>query len=255
MIRADLEAGWVEIDSPEGIYRYPLGSAEAFSILSRAWLRSGWDTKYVYSFTWMGRPIIQLPEDMVRIQEVIYRVRPDVLIETGVAHGGSLVFYASLFKAMGRGRVIGVDIEIRPHNRKAIESHELFPLVELIEGDSIDPGIVARVKASVRPKDRVMVVLDSRHTKAHVLAELKAYSSLVSPGSYIVATDGIMGELVGAPRSTADWGWNNPKEAAAEFVRETAGFALEEPAFQFNEGVICERVTYWPGAFVRRVPE
>ena len=252
MIKIDLEAGWVESDAGGGAQRFPLASAQAFAILSRAWLRASWDTKYVYSFTWMGRPIIQLPEDMIRIQEVIYRVRPDALIETGVAHGGSLVFYASLFKAMGNGRVIGVDIEIRPHNRKAIEEHELFPLIELVEGDSIDPSVVARVKALVRPSERVIVVLDSRHTKAHVLAELRAYSPLVSPGSYIVATDGIMGDLVGAPRSAEDWGWNNPKAAAAEFVRESRDFVLEEPAFPFNEGLIRERVTYWPGAFLRR---
>src|SRR6476620_8360621 len=108
-----------------------IGSEEAFRILSKAWLRSGWDTKYVYGFSWMGRPVIQLPEDMIRIQELIYAVKPDVVIETGVAHGGSLIFYASLLTAMGRGRVIGVDIEIRPHNRKAIESHEMAHLIEL----------------------------------------------------------------------------------------------------------------------------
>lgn len=100
---------------------YGIGTPEGFAVLSRLWLRSGWDTKYVYSFSWMGRPVIQLPEDMIRIQDLIYAVKPDVVIETGVAHGGSLVFYASLLKAMGCGRVIGVDIEIRPHNRKAIE--------------------------------------------------------------------------------------------------------------------------------------
>ncbi len=248
----DFDAGTVEASGTEGTSVHPLGSAAAFALISKAWIRSGWDTKYVYSFTWMGRPIIQLPEDMVRIQEVIYGLRPDVLIETGIAHGGSLMFYASLLKAMGRGRVIGVDLEIRPRNRKAIEEHELFPLIELIEGDSIQPRIVDRVKASVQPSERVMIVLDSRHTKEHVLAELNAYSPLVSPGSYIIATDGIMGDLVGAPRTAADWGWNNPKEAAAEFVRDNREFVLEEPAFPFNEGMIHERVTYWPGAWLRR---
>ena len=115
---------------------YGIGTPEAFALLSRLWLRAGWDTKYVYSFSWLGRPMIQLPEDMLRMQEVIYQVKPDVIIETGVAHGGSLVFHASLCHAMGRGRVIGVDIEIRPHNREAIEAHELFDLITLIEGDS-----------------------------------------------------------------------------------------------------------------------
>ena len=114
VISIDLENGIVEEKTADRLSRYALNSAEAFKLISKAWLRCGWDTKYVYSFTWMGRPIIQLPEDMVRIQEIIYRVRPDVLIETGVAHGGSLVFYASLLKAMGKGRVIGVDIDPTP---------------------------------------------------------------------------------------------------------------------------------------------
>src|SRR5678815_3421901 len=119
---------------------YGIGSPEAFRILSKLWLRSGWDAKYVYSFTWLGRPIIQLPEDLLRLQEVIYRVKPDVIIETGVAHGGSLIFYASLCKAMAKGRVIGVDVEIRAYNRSAIEAHELSSYITLIEGDSIAPS-------------------------------------------------------------------------------------------------------------------
>lgn len=252
MIRIDLEGGTVSEDRADGTVTHALGSPEGFAIVSRAWLRSGWDTKYVYGFSWMGRPIIQLPEDMVRIQEVVYRVKPDVVLETGIAHGGSLIFYASLFKAMGRGRVIGVDVEIRPHNRKAIEQHEMFPLIDLIEGDSVAPDTVARARSLLRPGDRVLVVLDARHTRDHVLAELRAYAPLVTPGSYIVATDGIMGDLVGAPRSSPDWGWNNPKEAALEFARSDDRFVLEEPVFPFNEGIIRDRVTYWPGAYLRR---
>lgn len=229
-----------------------IGSPEAFRILSQVWLRSGWDTEYVYSFTWLGRPIIQLPEDMIRIQEVIYQVKPDVIIETGIAHGGSLIFYASLCKCMGRGRVIGIDIEIRPHNRKAIEAHELFEYITLVEGNSIDKHIVTTVKALVDPGEEVVVILDSNHTKQHVFGELRAYSELVSVGSYIVACDGIMENLVGVPRSSEDWSWNNPKAAAAEFVKENDSFFIEEPEFPFNEGIITERVTYWPSAFLRK---
>ena len=171
----------------------------------------------------MGRPIIQLPEDVLRIQEVIYRVQPDVIIETGVAHGGSLIFYASLFKAMGRGRVIGIDIEIRPHNRRAIEAHEMKPLITLIEGSSIEPSIVEQVRALITPGETVLVLLDSNHTKAHVLAELEAYGPFVTPGSYIVATDGIMKEVAGAPRTGPDWDWNNPLDAAREFAAKHPG--------------------------------
>ena len=232
---------------------YNIGSIEAFSIISKLWLRSGWDTKYVYSFSWLGRPIIQLPEDMIKIQEVIYRVKPDVIIETGIAHGGTLVFFASLCKAINRGRVIGIDIEIRPHNRKAIEEHELFEYITLVEGNSIDEHIVNSVKAMMKPGERGFVLLDSNHSKQHVLAELNAYSDLVATDSYIVAEDGIMGSLVGAPRSSEDWSWNNPKAAAEEFVKSHDDFIIEEPEFPFNEGLICERVTYWPSAFLRRI--
>jgi cephalosporin hydroxylase len=243
----------ITISGLEGEKRYGIGTPEAFRILSGLWLRSGWDTKYVYSFTWLGRPIIQLPEDMMRIQEVIYAVQPDVIIETGVAHGGSLVFYATLCKALGKGRVIGVDIEIRPHNRRAMESHPLFPFITLIEGNSVDQLVVDKVKALVQPGESVLVMLDSCHTKAHVLAELEAYAPLVSVGSYIVAADGIMEHLVGAPRTQPDWSWNNPRQAALEFVSRHPEFVIDEPAFPFNEGSIVERVTYWPNGFIKRI--
>jgi cephalosporin hydroxylase len=253
MIRIDKERRMVFEQGADGEVGYPFASQEAFRIVSEAWLQCGWDTKYVYSFTWMGRPLIQNPEDLLRIQEVIYRVKPDVLIETGVAHGGSLIFYASLFKAMGRGRVIGVDVEIRPHNRKAIEAHELFPLITLVEGDSIAPATINRVKALLQPGEKVFLVLDSKHAKNHVLGELRAYAELVSVNSYAVVEDGIMERLVGAPRAMSDWGWNNPKAAALEFVEERRDFAVEEPEFPFNEGMVRERVSYWPSAYLRRI--
>jgi len=230
-----------------------IGTNEAFAVISNAWLRSGWDNKHVYSFTWFGRPIIQLPEDMVRLQEVIYAVQPDVIIETGIAHGGSLVFYASLCKAMGRGRVVGIDIEIRPHNRQALEAHPLFPLITLIEGSSIDPEVVNRVQAQIQPGETVLVLLDSCHTKQHVLDELNAYSPLVTRGSYIVAMDGIMEQVAGAPRTEADWAWNNPRAAALEFVNGNSDFVIEDPPFQFNEGNISKAITYWPGGYIKRV--
>jgi cephalosporin hydroxylase len=248
----DTEQKRLTIQRGDEPVEYPLYSPEAFSALSEVWLKVGWGVKYTYGFTWMGRPIIQLPDDMVRIQEVIYRVRPDVVIETGVAHGGSLIFYASLFKAMGLGRVIGVDIEIRPHNRKAIESHELSSYITLVEGSSIDPAIVDRVAAQIRPGERALVILDSNHSKQHVADELAAYAPLVSPGSYIVATDGIMQILHDVPRGKPEWTHDNPTAAAAEFAAAHPEFALEEPPFPFNEGEIKERVTHWPGAYLRR---
>lgn len=244
----------IKVQNKDGSTReFHIGSPEGFEVLSKLWLRSGWDTKYVYSFSWMGRPIIQLPEDMMRIQEVIYSIKPDVVIETGIAHGGSLIFYAGLFKAMKKGRVVGIDIEIRPHNRKAIEAHEMSDIITMIEGSSVATDVVAKVKAQVKPGETTIVLLDSNHSRAHVLAELHAYADLVSVGSYIVACDGIMQDVVGAPRTEADWLTNNPQTAVKEFLAERKDFVLEEPAFPFNEGTIKQRVTYWPNAFLRRV--
>lgn len=248
-----IDGDTVTVRDESGVERtLSLGSPESFLLLSELWLRAGWDTKYVYSFTWLGRPMIQLPEDMIRIQEVIYASKPSVIIETGVAHGGSLVFFASLLGAMGGGRVIGVDIEIRPHNREALETHTLWPAITLIEGSSIDREVSAEVQRKLAPEDHVMVVLDSNHSKAHVLAELEAYGPMVSPGSYIVVCDGIMEKLVGAPRSREDWNWNNPRQAALEFAQKRDDFDLVEPEFAFNEGSIRERVTYWPDCFLRK---
>ena len=248
----DTDAKTLSVETSGKSDELPLYSAEAFSALSAAWIKVGWGVKYTYGFSWMGRPMIQLPDDMIRIQEVIYRVRPDVLIETGVAHGGSLVFYASLFKAMGKGRVVGVDIEIRPHNRKAIEAHELTPYIALVEGSSIAPVIVEAVKNLVKPGETVMVVLDSNHSKKHVAAELAAYAPIVTAGSYIVATDGVMRSVYDAPGGKPEWTTDNPTAAAAEFAQAHRDFSLEEPSFPFNEGQVTERITHWPGAYLRR---
>ena len=231
---------------------WPLYSNAAFELISHQWLKVGWNQKYPYTFTWLGRPVIQLPEDLIRAQEVIYRVKPDVIVETGIAHGGSLVFYASLCRAMGKGRVIGVDVEIRPHNRKAIEAHDLFPLLTLIEGSSTDPAIVQQVKALIRPGETVLVILDSDHSKAHVSKELEAYHSLITPGSYLVATDGSMKDLYDVPRGKADWSWNHPTAAAAEFAQQHPEFVIEQPAWAFNESPLSKNITHWPGAWLRR---
>jgi cephalosporin hydroxylase len=210
--------------------------------------------KHPYTFTWLGRPVIQLPEDLMRMQELVFRVQPDVIVETGVAHGGSLIFYATLCKALGRGRVVGVDIEIRPRNRAAIEEHALFPLITLIEGDSGADAIVARVRECIADGDRVLVFLDSNHSKEHVLRELRAYAPLVTVDSYIVAMDGyIMGLVAGGPRTGADWTTNNAKAAAEAFAREDSRFELAEPPFLFNEALIHEAVSYGRGGTLRRL--
>lgn len=253
MITIDEENNTVIIQNGSEVTQLPMKSPAAFEAVSKAWLRCGWDVKHVYTFTWMGRPVIQLPEDMLRIQEVIHRVQPDVLIETGVAHGGSLIFYASLFKAMEKGRVIGVDIEIRPHNRAAIEAHPMSPLITLVEGSSTSPATIEQIKAQIKPGETVMVVLDSCHSYQHVLNELEAYAPLVTEGSYIVATDGIMKDVVGAPRSQADWATNNPHQAATDFAVSHPEFINQQPQWLFNESEgLINNITYWPGAWLKR---
>jgi cephalosporin hydroxylase len=234
------------------IRTFDLYSKDAFEIISNQWLKIGWNQKYSYTFSWMGRPIIQMPEDMIRIQEVIYQIKPDVIIETGVAQGGSLIFYASLCKSMENGRVIGIDIEIRPHNRKAIEAHEMSPFITLVEGSSTAPNIVERVKSLIKPGEKVMMILDSCHSKEHVLNELEAYCDIVTPGSYIIATDGIMMDLFDVPRGRPEWIGDNPAAAAAEFAEKHPEFLVEQPTWPFNESGLSENITHWPGAWLKR---
>lgn len=233
--------------------RLDLYGKEAFELISELWLKTSWHQKYSYTFTWLGRPIIQHPEDLVRLQEAIFTLRPDVVIETGVAHGGSLIFYASLLKAMGSdGRVVGIDIDIRPRNRDAIESHPLASYISLLEGDSAAPEVVNRASAFVRPGDKVLVILDSSHARAHVAKELEAYAPLVSPGSYIVATDGIMGLVHDTPRGKPEWISDNPTQAAKDFAARHPEFVLEEPKWRFNESGLDRTITAWPGAWLKR---
>jgi cephalosporin hydroxylase len=187
------------------------------------------------------------------MQELVYQVKPDVIIETGVAHGGGQVFFASLCKAMGKGRVIGVDIEIRPHSRAALEAHDLSPLITLIEGSSTDQAVVKKVKAKIRPNEKVLVLLDANHTKDHVLKELEAYGPLVGVGSYIIAADGIMKQLAGAPRTKPEWTWDNPKSAVTEFLARHPEFKPAPQPQPFNEGMISRPVTYWPDGYLRRI--
>ena len=252
-LQIDTDALTLTLEEPGGSRVLPLYSKEAFEHVSRLWVETGWAMKHTYTFSWLGRPVIQLPEDMIRSQEVVFRERPTVIIETGVAHGGSLVYWASLLRVMGGGRVVGVDVEIRPHNRAAIEAHFLAEDITLIEGDSVSADTVSRVRALMGPAERVMVFLDSNHSKAHVRAELEAYAPLVSVGSYIVATDGVMQWVSRAPRASADWTWNNPSEAAKEFAYAHPEFVLEEPAWAFNESTLTEAITHWPSAWLKRV--
>jgi len=186
------------------------------------------------------------------MQEVIYHIKPDVIIETGVAHGGSLIYYSSLCKAMDKGRVIGIDIEIRPHNRLAIEQHPLSERITLVEGCSTAPEIVAQVKSMIKPAETVLVILDSNHTYAHVYDELEAYADIVTKGSYIVATDGVMLEVADVPRGNSEWVTDNPTFAARDFAQKRPEFVIEQPSWPFNESQLDQNITHWPGAWLKR---
>ncbi len=252
-IQIDTEKNVLTIEEKNSSREVDLYSREAFEIVSRQWVRVGWNQKYQYSFSWFGRPVIQLPEDMIRMQEAIYRLKPDLIIETGIAHGGSLIFYASLCKAIGSGRVLGVDIEIRSHNRKAIEEHELSSFITMIEGSSIDRKVVEKVKQQAQGCKTVLVILDSNHTYEHVYGELEAYHEVVTPGSYIVATDGIMRDLHDVPRAGKNWIEDNPARAAQNFAMKHPEFVIEQPAWPFNESELSNNITHWPDAWLRRV--
>lgn len=251
-ITLDTESKTLSIKENQKERTFPLYSKESFELISRHWLKVGWNQKHIYTFSWMGRPVIQLPEDMMRIQEVIFNLKPDLIIETGVAHGGSLIFYSSLCKAMEKGRVVGIDIEIRPHNRSAIEAHPLSDRITLIEGSSTAPKVVEQVHSLVKPGETVLVILDSNHSYQHVMDELNAYAPLVTPGSYIVATDGIMLDLTDVPRGHASWLKDNPAQASLDFVAKNSEFVIEQPAWSFNESELDQNITHWPHAWIKR---
>lgn len=251
-VEIDTDARSLTIEGPDGRREVPLYSSEGFGLLSDLWVQVGWNERYPYTFSWLGRPVIQLPEDLVRLQEVVWTLRPDVILETGVAHGGSAVFLAGLCRLLGRGRVIAVDIEIRPHNRSAIEAHPLADLITLIEGDSISPVVIDEVTRTVGDASTVLVILDSDHTRAHVLGELEGYGPLVTPGSWIVATDGIMRDLAITPRGDVGWVDDNPAAAARDFLATHPEFELAPPPWPFNESELEKAVTHWPDSWLRR---
>ena len=185
--------------------------------------------RYSYNFTWMGRPIIQFPQDIVALQEIVWAVKPDLIVETGIAHGGSLIFSASLLELIGgAGEVIGIDIDIRPHNRREIESHPLFKRITLLEGSSIDDAIAARVAERARGKKRPLVILDSNHSHEHVRRELDIYSPLVRKGSYLVVCDTVIEDMPAELCDGRPWGkGDNPKTAVHEFLGRNRRFAID----------------------------
>ena len=196
--------------------------------LSRIWLREITPHKYAYNFKWMGRPIIQLPQDMMAMQEILWDVKPDLVIEAGIAHGGSILYYASILELLGHGEVIGIDVDIRAHNRAAIEAHPMSNRVRLIEGSSIAQEVIEKVRGLAEGK-RAVVVLDSNHTHDHVLAELLAYAPLVCVGGYCVVMDTLIEDMPDRFFGDRPWGHgNNPKTAVHQFLSSHPGFEIDK---------------------------
>lgn len=251
-ITIDTDAATFQVEDDVRAGHHDLYSRQAFDIIAELWVKTGWVRKYSYGFSWLGRPIIQLPDDMLRIQEAIWQVRPDIIIETGIAHGGSLIFYASLMEMIGKGRVIGLDIDIRAHNRAAIEAHPMVKRITMIEGSSVAPEVVDQVKALIKPEDVVMLILDSNHSAAHVAAELEAYGDLVTPGSYILSQDGVMQLVAGSPRAPAEWATDNPITAVNGFLARHPEFELVKPARPFDETEQTPDCSHHPMGWLRR---
>ncbi|MBX9959821.1 MAG: cephalosporin hydroxylase family protein [Burkholderiaceae bacterium] len=236
---------------------------KSFRQLSRQWLQESMAKKYVYNFDWLGRPIIQYPQDMVAIQELVWRVRPDLIIETGIAHGGSLILSASMLAMLdmcdaieagatidprqSKRKVIGLDIDIREHNRAAIEAHPMASRIQMFQGSSIAPDVVQQVRAAAQGYKKVMVFLDSMHTHAHVLGELDAYATLVTPGSYCVVFDTFVDDM--PPKFFADRPWDvgdNPKTAVRAWLPKHPEFEVDAEMEQRLQ------VTVAPHGFLRR---
>jgi cephalosporin hydroxylase len=236
----------IKVTTAEGPQELDIYSPEGFKVLSNLFTRSGWQQKISYEPTWLGIPIIQTPEDIAMMQELIWKVRPDVIIECGVAHGGALVLYASILDMTGKGHVIGVDVEIRKYNRLALQSHVMSRRFTLIEGSSVDEATVKQVRDMIRPDDRVMVTLDSNHTAEHVAKELDLYSPLVTTDSYLVVFDGVMQVLTDAPGGSPTWATDNPWQATEEFLAKHSDFEVDP---YYNR----LKVTHCPGGFLRRV--
>jgi cephalosporin hydroxylase len=202
---------------------------------AHAFTRASVEPKYSYNFSWLGRPIIQYPQDIIAMQELICSIQPDLIIETGIAHGGSLIFSASMLELNAtcggpqNAEVLGVDIDIRAHNREAIEAHPMFKRISMIQGSSIAPEIIVQVKGRAAGKRRVLVCLDSNHTHDHVLAELEAYAPLTSVGSYCCVFDTIIDDMPADMYPERPWGpGNNPKTAVLQYLKTHPEFEIDK---------------------------
>jgi cephalosporin hydroxylase len=216
--------------------------------LSKKWFNHSVKYEYSYHFRWLGRPIIQYPQDILALQEIIWKVKPDLIIETGIARGGSLVFYASLLELIGKGKVLGIDIDIRYHSKKAIEKHKMFKRIIMIEGSSVAKEVVSKIKKVVKRYKKVMVCLDSLHTHDHVLKELSLYSKFVTKNSYLVVFDTCLEEMPKTFFKSKPWGrGNNPKTAVAAFLKIHKNFVIDKT---IEEKLL---ITTCPSGYLKRI--
>ena len=226
-----------------------LYSQEGFEMLSNLWIKVSTEFKMMYELKWLGRPIIQFGSDMVMLQQLIWDVKPDIFIETGIAHGGSLIYTASLFEMMGNdGQVIGIDVEIRPHNRSAIQEHTLYKRIKMIEGSSVGEETILALEKLIEGSSgkTITVMLDSNHSKDHVLKELELYSKYVTVGSYMIVQDGAQQWVADIPRGKAEWIDDNPLAAIEEFLKTNSDFIIDESFTRLG-------ITSSTGGYLKRV--
>lgn len=226
-----------------------ISNEKAIKKMGMDFLQNSGPYGYTYNFTWLGRPIIQFPQDMVALQEIIWNIKPNLIIETGIAHGGSLILSASFLQLIGHGEVLGIDIDIREHNRIEIENHPLAHRIKMIEGSSIDQSVINQVKDIALGKSKILVLLDSNHTHEHVLAELNAYAELTSVGSYCIVYDTAIEDMP----ENYDWNgrpWNkfdNPKTAVREFLKGNDQFEVD---MEYENKLL---ITVAPEGYLKRV--
>jgi len=204
--------------------------------------------KYSYNFSWLGRPIIQFPQDIIAMQEIVWKVKPDLIIETGIAHGGGLIFYASILKLIDNGEVLGIDIDIRIHNKKEIKKHKMFKRIKMIEGSSTNEGVIKEVEKIVRKHKKVLVCLDSLHTHDHVLRELELYSKFVSKGSYLVIFDTVIEYMPKGFFKNRPWDkGNNPATAVRAFLKKNKNFIVDR---EIENKLL---ITAAPGGYLKKI--
>lgn len=225
-----------------------LYSKQGLELLGNLWTKVATEHRMMYEVTWLGRPVIQFPTDIVVIQELLWELQPDAVIETGIAHGGSLVLSASILELLGRGIVVGVDIEIRLHNRIAIEAHPLAGRIRMVEGSSVSEESIRRVRDLVGDARQVVVLLDSNHSEAHVHREMELYSAFVNPGSYLVVHDGAQAWVWDIPRGKPQWKDDHPLAAIDRFLEHHREFRVDERRTRFG-------ITSSPRGFLQRMGE